>query len=49
MIKGKILDKDGRPFSADSELYTQIKYLPKYDSKGNLIGAIQNPNGYVIK
>lgn len=39
---GKILDPDGKPFAADSELYTKIKYLPKYDSKGNLIGEIRN-------
>ena len=46
---GKILDKDGKPFAADSKIFTQAKYIPKYDSQGNLIGAIQNPNGYVIK
>ena len=45
---GKILDRDGKPFAADSKIFTQAKYIPKYDSKGNLIGAIQNPNGYVI-
>ena len=42
--KGKILDLDGKPFAADSELYRKIKYLPKYDSKGNLIGEIKNEN-----
>ncbi|WP_090094307.1 hypothetical protein [Clostridium uliginosum] len=45
---GKILDRDGKPFAANSKIYTQIKYLPQYDSKGNLIGEIQNPNGYSI-
>lgn len=40
--KGKVLDMDGKPFASDSELYTKIKYLPKYDSKGNLIGEIRN-------
>lgn len=39
---GKILDPNGKPFVADSEIYTQIKYLPKYDFKGNLIGEIKN-------
>ncbi len=46
---GKILDRDGKPFAADSKIFTQAKYIPKYDSKGNLIGAIQNPNGYRIQ
>ncbi len=46
---GKILDKDGKPFAADSKIFTQAKYIPKYDSQGNLIGAIQNPNGYTIQ
>ena len=41
---GKILDPNGKPFAANSEIYTQIKYLPKYDSKGNLIGEIKNEN-----
>ncbi|WP_459481946.1 hypothetical protein [Clostridium saccharoperbutylacetonicum] len=47
-VNGKVLDADGKPFAANSKIYTQIKYLPQYDSKGNLIGAIQNPNGYRI-
>ncbi len=46
--KGKVSDTDGKPFTADSKLYKSIKYLPEYDSKGNLIGTIQNPNGYRI-
>ena len=40
--RGKVLKEDGTPFSADDEIFSQIKYLPKYDSKGNLLGAIQN-------
>lgn len=39
---GKPLKEDGTPFSADDEFFSEIKYLPKYDSKGNLVGAIQN-------
>ena len=39
---GKMLKEDGTPFSADDEFFSQIKYLPKYDSKGNFLGAIQN-------
>ncbi len=44
--KGKILDRDGKPFEANSKLYTIAKYVPKYDSKGNFIGEIKNSNGY---
>jgi len=47
-VNGKILNKDGNPFSPNDKIFTQIKYLPKYDSKGNLIGEIKNPNGYEI-
>ncbi len=47
-VNGIVLDTDGKPFAADSKIFTQVKYLPKYDSKGNLIGAIENPNGYRI-
>lgn len=46
---GKVLDKDKKNFAANSKLYTDIKYLPKYDSKGNLIGEIKNENGHIFK
>ncbi|WP_459482583.1 hypothetical protein [Clostridium saccharoperbutylacetonicum] len=48
VVNGKILNRDGKPFSANDKIFTQIKYLPKYDSQGNLIGEIKNPNGYEI-
>ncbi|WP_459482584.1 hypothetical protein [Clostridium saccharoperbutylacetonicum] len=49
VVNGKIFNKDGKPFSANDKIFTQIKYLPKYDSQGNLIGEIKNPNGYDIE
>ncbi|WP_238918168.1 hypothetical protein [Clostridium sp. YIM B02555] len=49
VVNGKILNKDGKPFLANDKIFTQIKYLPKYDSQGNLIGEIKNPNGYDIE
>lgn len=42
---GKLLDKDRKPFEANSKLFANIKYLPQYDSKGNLIREIKNENG----
>lgn len=45
---GKVLDTNGQPFSTNSELYSKIDYLPQYDSKGNLIGAIKGGN-YIIR
>jgi hypothetical protein len=39
---GKIVDKNGQPFVANAKFYSLHKNIPKYDSKGNLIGTIQN-------
>ena len=39
---GKVLELDGNPIKSDDKFYQLIKYLPKYDSKGNFLGAIQN-------
>lgn len=39
---GKVLELDGNPIKSDDRFYQLIKYLPKYDSKGNFLGAIQN-------
>ena len=39
---GKVLDENGQPFTEDSDFLRYVQYIPKYDSKGNLIGAIDN-------
>ena len=39
---GKVLELDGNPIKSDDKFYQLIKYIPKYDSKGNFLGAIQN-------
>lgn len=45
---GKVLDLDGTPISEsdpeDDNFFSTIKYLPKYNSQGQLVGAIQNSN-----
>ena len=41
-IGGKILDVDKQPLRADDKLWTLYPYIPKYNSQGILVGAIQN-------
>lgn len=39
---GKVLDENGQPFTEESNLFKYAQYIPKYDSQGNFLGAIDN-------
>jgi hypothetical protein len=40
--KVKVFDRNGKPFTTNSKLFTEVKYIPEYDSNGNLVGEIKN-------
>jgi hypothetical protein len=40
--EGKVLDENGQPFTEESNLFKYAQYIPKYDSQGNFLGAIDN-------
>lgn len=39
---GKVLELDGNPIKSDDKFYQLIKYIPKYNSQGVLVGEIRN-------